>query len=192
MRITGGDLRGRMVPGSVRSGVRPTSSRVREALFSMVGQDLTDTRVLDAFGGSGLLSFEAYSRGATVTTVERHRATARQIQEAAQGLGAKIDLRTDDARNVLSAGSWELILMDPPYADDPVEWAAAAASATEETLVIEHRTGAVMPQSIGALQLDRSRRHGDSVLTIYRRRTDTGGDEALVVVDDQAVIEDDG
>ena len=192
MRISGGILRGRVVPGKVRSGVRPSSSRVREALFSMVGQDLTDASVLDAFGGSGLLSFEAYSRGATVTTVERHRATARQIQEAAQTLGAKLDLRMDDARNVLSAGSWDVVLLDPPYADDPVEWAAAAASATERTLVVEHRTGAQMPQSIGLLELDRSRRHGDSVLTIYRRGTDAGGDEALVVSDDQAVIEDDG
>ena len=131
MRISGGILRGRVVPGKVRSGVRPTSSRVREALFSMVGQDLTGVTVLDAFGGSGLLSFEAYSRGATVTTVERHRATARQIQEAAQSLGANIDLRMDDARNVLSSGSWDVVLMDPPYKDDPIEWAAAAASATE-------------------------------------------------------------
>lgn len=167
-------MRGRVVPGSVRSGVRPTSSRVREALFSIVGQDLTNVRVLDAFGGSGLLSFEAYSRGATVTTVERHRATARQIQEAAQSLGAKLDLRTEDVRHVLSVGSWDVVLMDPPYADDPVEWAVAAATATDDILVIEHRTGAEMPNSIGRLQLDRSRRHGDSVLTIYRRGSDAG------------------
>ncbi len=192
MRISGGILRGRVVPGKVRSGVRPTSSRVREALFSMVGQDLNGVSVLDAFGGSGLLSFEAFSRGATVTTVERHRATSRQIQEAARTLGAKIDLRTDDARNVLSAGSWDVVLLDPPYADDPVEWAAAAASAAEHTLVVEHRTGAQMPDAIGALELDRSRRHGDSVLTIYRRGSDAGGDEAPVVIEDQAVIENDG
>ncbi|MCE7957512.1 MAG: 16S rRNA (guanine(966)-N(2))-methyltransferase RsmD, partial [Acidobacteria bacterium ACB2] len=71
LRITGGHLRGRVLEG-VPAGVRPTASRVREALFSMVGQDLRGWSVLDAFGGTGLLALEAVSRGAApVVVVER-------------------------------------------------------------------------------------------------------------------------
>lgn len=169
MKITGGTLRGRVVPGSVPKGVRPTSSRVREAMFSMIGQELQGTTVLDGFAGSGLLTFEAASRGATVTTVERDRHVARKLRERAQGLGVTLDLRTGDARDTLSSGSWDIVILDPPYADEPVDWVSAGASATDSMLVIEHATGAVMPALVGNLVLERSRRYGDSTLTIYRR-----------------------
>ena len=170
MRITGGKLRGRIVRGKIRPGVRPTASRVREALFSIIGQQLDGMAVLDAFGGSGLLTFEAWSRGATVTTVERNRAAARQIDDAAKALGVVLDLRIDDVRNVVSGGEWDMVLMDPPYADDPVEWVATGLTAAKEVLVIEHRAGAQMPTQIGDFVQDRSRRYGDSMLTVFRRR----------------------
>ena len=170
MRITGGLLRGRVVGGKVRPGVRPTSSRVREALFSIVGQSLEGVTVLDAFGGSGLLSFEACSRGATVTTVERDRRAAREIKDTAETFGVSLDLRIDDVRNVVSVGEWDVVLMDPPYADDPVEWVSAGITAAKELLVIEHRAGAEMPMNVGSFIQDRSRQYGGSVLTVFRRR----------------------
>jgi 16S rRNA G966 N2-methylase RsmD len=128
-------------------------------MFSMIGQELQGTTVLDGFAGSGLLTFEAASRGATVTTVERDRQVARKLRERAQGLGVTLDLRTGDARDTLSSGSWDIVILDPPYADEPVDWVSAGASAT----------GAVMPALVGNLVLERSRRYGDSTLTIYRR-----------------------
>jgi len=137
----------------------------------MVGQNLEGVSVLDAFGGSGLLTFEAVSRGASVTTVERNRTAARQIQATADALDVQLDLRIDDVRNVLSSGEWEIVLMDPPYADDPVEWVAAGVLAATDVLVIEHRSGPTLPPSVGMFDLDRSRRHGESVLTIYRARS---------------------
>ena len=184
-------MRGRIVPGKVRDGVRPTSSRVREALFSMLGQNLDDTSVLDACGGSGLLTFEAMSRGATVTTVERNRATARQIGQAADQLGVVLDLRVDDVRNVMSSGTWDVVLLDPPYDDDPVDWLAAAAGAVGMTLVLEHRSGQELPTDVGPLELLRSRKHGDSVLTFYGRREESSLQEMPVVSEDLGVVEDD-
>lgn len=169
MRITGGSLRGRVLPGSVPKGVRPTSSRVREAMFSMVGQDLVGVSVLDGCGGSGLLTFEAVSRGASVTTVERNRGVARELAVRAKALGVTLDLRVDDCRNALLTGEWDVVILDPPYADDPVEWLSSAASSVKVLLVIEHAHGADMPDSVGALHLDRTRKYGDSVLTVYRR-----------------------
>lgn len=181
MRITGGTLRGRVLASKVAAGVRPTSSRVREALFSMVGQNLEGVSVLDGFGGSGLLTFEAVSRGAVVTTVERNRGVARVLQANADNLKVRLDLRIADVRSVLGAGTWKIVLLDPPYADDPVEWGAQASSAAEDMLVIEHKSGPEMPQRIGGLELERSRRYGDSVLSIYRRRSLPGLNEVDVV-----------
>ena len=169
------------MPAKVQRGVRPTSSRVREALFSIIGQDLSGVSVLDAFGGSGLLSFEAASRGARVTTVERQRGAAQAIRSNAIHLDVSIDLRVADVRGVLASGTWGVVLMDPPYADDPVEWVAEATPAVEDVLVIEHQADAGMPADIGGLHLERSKRYGGTTLSVYRRRADPRLDEASVV-----------
>ncbi len=193
MRITGGTMRGRLLAGKVGTGVRPTTSRVREALFSMVGQDLGGWTVLDAFGGSGLLGFEALSRGAdSVTVCERHRGHARQIKSSAAALGATIELRVSDASAVLASGSWDLVLLDPPYDLDPVEWAKKAAVATRAVLVVEHRPGVVWPDQIGPLVCDTVRRHGDSALAIFRVGSVSSPSEANEVSDDLGMVEDDG
>jgi len=191
MRITGGAMRGRVLQGKVSPGVRPTAARVREALFSMVGQDLSGWTVLDAFGGTGLLGFEALSRGAdSLTVVERHRGVARQLRTAAERLGVEIDLRVADASTVLGTGSWNLVLLDPPYDGDAVQWAEKAAPSTVSVLVVEHRPGQDWPQQLGALKLDTVRRHGDSALAIYRAGELPGAEEVEVVGDNAVVVED--
>ena len=174
-------MRGRVLTSKVKSGVRPTSSRVREALFSILGQNLSGTHVLDGFGGSGLVTFEAMSRGARVTTVERNRSVAEGIKSNAANLGVTLDLRIGDLRNVLATSSWDVVILDPPYADDPVEWVAEASSAVVDVLVIEHNTGIAMPEDVSGLRLDLSRRYGSSSLTVYRRRPDAGFDEPNVI-----------
>lgn len=191
MRITGGDLRGRVLPGRVPMGVRPTASRVREALFSMVGQDLRGWSVIDAFGGTGLLGFEAASRGAgPVLIVERRPATARQIASAAAALGLDaLSVRVGDAARVLPEGSWDLVLLDPPYADDAARWVRAAAASARRALVMEHRAGVALPPEVGALGLDRARSYGDSALSVYRPRTLAGLEEAPVIGEDLGVVE---
>jgi 16S rRNA (guanine966-N2)-methyltransferase len=169
MRLTGGNLRGRSIPGAVPSGVRPTSSRVREALFSMVGQDLSGWSALDAFGGSGLLGFEAHSRGAAVLIVEQRPRVARQIREAAATLGAPVEVRCADAAAVLASGAvWDLVLLDPPYAEDPGLWLERAAAAVQEVLVLEHDASNDPPDAAGPLRLERRRRYGDTTLSLYR------------------------
>ena len=64
-------------------------------------------------------------------------------------MGVSIDLRVADVRSVFSWRSWDVVLMDPPYGDDPVEWVAEATPAVEQLLVIEHRTGVLMPVTVG-------------------------------------------
>lgn len=184
-----------MIQG-VPEGVRPTAGRVREALFSMVGQALQGWSCLDAFGGTGLLGFEAASRGAgPVCIVEQSRPVARQIIARATALGLappRLVVMIDDAERVLASGVWDLVILDPPYAEDPAPWVLRGAAAARRVLVVEHRAGAEVPERAGALVLDRSRTYGSSALAVYRPGALAELEEAGEVGQDAGVVEDQG
>ena len=168
MRITGGVLRGRTVPGKPRPATRPTASRVREALFSIVGQDLSGVTVLDAFGGTGLLSFEAASRGAELAWVlEKDGAAVRQIRRSAEALGLadRVIVRRGTAPKDLPPGRYGLILLDPPYAMDPTDVLTAAAPLAAGLVVLEHAASRPAPTVAGLT--GSTRRYGDTALTLY-------------------------
>jgi len=116
LRITGGELGGRRIRVP-RGDVRPTTERVREAIFSILG-DVTDARVLDLFCGSGALAIEALSRGAAeAALVDTRPATARRNLEAL-GLAERARTVRSDAARFLrraEASSFDLVLCDPPY-----------------------------------------------------------------------------
>lgn len=128
MRVTGGVCRGRPLRAPRGASVRPTSDRVREALFSSLG-DLTDDTVLDLYAGCGALGIEALSRGAArawfVDRSPRCLACVRR-NLVALGLEARARLRRSDVRRFLAqAGTgpdWtvDLAFLDPPYASDEV------------------------------------------------------------------------
>jgi len=116
MRVTGGELGGRRlhVP---RRGVRPTTGRVREAIFSMLGS-VEDSRVLDLFCGTGALAIEALSRGAAQATLVDTKPEAARRNLESLGLNDRATaLRSDVARYLRRAGpgSFDLVLCDPPY-----------------------------------------------------------------------------
>lgn len=172
MKITGGTLRGRVWPVTVGPGVRPTSSRVREALFSALGQDLSGWTVLDAFGGSGLLAAEAASRGAdSICVLEKNSRAAGRIGRAIDTFGLTIRLRRVDARRVVGKESFDLVLMDPPYAEDPTAWLERAESSALQVMVIETGGERRLPERVGGMVLDKHRRYGDTQLGIYWRRS---------------------
>jgi 16S rRNA (guanine966-N2)-methyltransferase len=193
VRITGGSLRGRSIPGRPGPGVRPTASRVREALFSIVGQQLDGRSMLDAFGGSGLMAFEAWSRGAgPVTVCERDRRAAGAIRRAAKDLCVPVDLRQADAAAVLASGRWDMVVLDPPYREDPVKWLELAEPACAWRLCIELRSGQTLPTEVGAMEQLRLRSYGDSTIAVYGPRPLTGVDEDEVVAEYSRVVEGDG
>lgn len=168
LRITGGEARGRIVRQPVLEGVRPTSSRVREALFSMVGQDLTGLTVLDAFGGSGLLGLEAWSRGADVVIVERRPHVAKAIRETAADLGARVEVKVGDVLALgATLGRYDILLCDPPYAQDAGEVLARLGPLVRSQLVYESDAKASLPQLAAPLALDRVRRFGGTALWVY-------------------------
>jgi 16S rRNA (guanine(966)-N(2))-methyltransferase RsmD len=122
IRITGGEWRSRLIQVIDGSGLRPTPDRVRETLFNWLGQDLTGLACLDLFAGSGVLGFEAASRGAaSVVLVERdQRAFATLRQNAATLTDTRLQvLRADALEFAAAAGRqgrrFDLAFLDPPY-----------------------------------------------------------------------------
>lgn len=122
IRITGGEWRSRLVDVADATGLRPTPDRVRETLFNWLGQDLAGLDCLDLFAGSGILGFEAASRGAAhVTLIEQDQrvfATLRQ-NAAAFGTDRLEPVRADALKFAASAAGqgrrYDLVFLDPPY-----------------------------------------------------------------------------
>lgn len=121
VRIIGGTWRSRRVAFPDSAGLRPTPDRVRETLFNWLGQDLTGYQCLDLYSGSGVLAFEALSRGAVkVTMLERDAAVARALRASADQLGATdVEIRQVDALEFLrgkATSTFDLVFVDPPFA----------------------------------------------------------------------------
>jgi 16S rRNA (guanine966-N2)-methyltransferase len=117
LRITGGELGGRRIRAPKGAKLRPTTERVREAIFSILG-DVSGARVLDLFCGTGALAIEALSRGAAeAALVDTHPAAARRNLEALELTGRARTFRSDAGRFLRRAeeASYDLVLCDPPY-----------------------------------------------------------------------------
>lgn len=175
VRIGGGSLRGRRLP--IGRGVRPTSARVREALFSIWASEVDSSRFLDLFAGSGAVGFEAAGRGASaVDLIERSRALTRELEATRRQL-ALDNVRVlcgelpGDLRRLTGHQSYSLVFADPPYAFDRFEELLAAIEpcvAAAARVAIEHRREGRLPDRLGRLVLDEGRSYGETALTLYR------------------------
>jgi 16S rRNA (guanine966-N2)-methyltransferase len=191
MRITGGTHRSRTVVAPHGQSTRPTSDRVREALFSILGAsfgELEGARVLDLFAGSGALAFEALSRGAAhATLVEKDRSALRAIREnaAALGMSPRVRVVAEPVERACQAGlaglaspardlgAFDVVFADPPYAvvDETARLLGGVAEsllAAEGVLVLEH-SSKTAPPAIATLSLRDGRRYGDTALSFYVR-----------------------
>ena len=172
MRVVSGDLGGRKLVTPDGSDTRPTSDRVREAMFnSLFSLDAIEgARVLDAFAGSGALGIEALSRGALhATFVETGRdalAALRENLETLQ-LGAQGRVVPGDAlvhleRTAVEERHYDLVLLDPPYGFD--QWdELLAAVPVDARVVIESDREVVVPDS---WEVHRRKRYGGTVVTL--------------------------
>ena len=184
LRVTGGQLRGRGLASLKGSAVRPTGARVRESLFSILGQDLSGLRVLDLFAGNGTLGVEAGSRGAsTVTFVEKDRAHAATVAANAtllEGLSevSVLVMTAERALRLLErqGDRFDLVFLDPPYGVglaqvtlDQIAGRAEAILGEEGQVVVETDVSDTLPETVGSLVQDgRERRYGSTRLTFYR------------------------
>ena len=179
MRVTGGSARGRRLKAPP-AGVRPTSDKVRAAIFdALEAQGVDDSRVLDLYAGSGALGIEALSRGAGFCDfVERsaqHAAVVREnLSLAGESERGRVHRCGVERVPERLQGPYSLILADPPYDDAaaPAALERVAQSplvAADATLVLEHSSRREAPEAFGPLRLSWSRRYGDTQVSIYRR-----------------------
>jgi 16S rRNA (guanine(966)-N(2))-methyltransferase RsmD len=163
IRIIGGRWRGRKIRVPAGADVRPTPDRVRETLFNWLGQDLTGRKTLDAFAGSGALSFESLSRGAALAVaVDRSRERVRELAATANTLGTELlEAHCTDALAFLAveAREFDVIFLDPPFRDD--DWsrllpAAAARLATGGVVYVEARQEIAAPAGMTQWRHDRA------------------------------------
>jgi 16S rRNA (guanine966-N2)-methyltransferase len=183
MRITGGRLRGRRLAPIGRAPIRPTSDRVREAIFSIVGQDLTDWVVLDLFSGTGAMGIEAISRGASrAVLVENGRDALRVLRRnlalcSVQEPGAAFVLEWDIRAGIpwnhhVMKGSFDLVFLDPPYRE-PVrlgvlkDLAASAPLSGGAWIIAESSRKEALPEAIGSLKMFDTRTYGDTKISLY-------------------------
>ncbi len=122
MRIIAGTHKGRRLAIPKNLPVRPTTDRAREALFSILNHkfDFSDCRILDLYSGTGSISYEFCSRGSNdVTSVDKHNACVRYINQTAKELDMQIKAYKADSMHYLESchGSYDIIFADPPYAE---------------------------------------------------------------------------
>lgn len=174
MRIIAGRFGGRRLSAPPGRATRPTSDRVREALFSILGP-LDGARVLDLYAGTGALGIEALSRGAaSAVFVERDARVVAGLRGNLEALGAEADVRRADAlaalRDARKRGeTYDLVLCDPPYrlAPDlggPLSEALVPVLAASARVVTESDRRAPLDLH---LPLTDERRYGDTLIRIH-------------------------
>ena len=179
MRVVAGELGGRRLRAPRGLHTRPTSDRVREALFGALG-GLEGASVVDLYAGSGALGIEALSRGATrADFVEAERQAREVLAENLEALGLRgratvwpFRLPQGLARLAARLAVADLVLADPPYGGGPARDLFAALGApgvlrAGTRVVLERHRKDVVPEVAGALARAHSRRHGETVVDTY-------------------------
>jgi 16S rRNA (guanine(966)-N(2))-methyltransferase RsmD len=178
LRVTGGTARG--IPLAEPRGVRlrPTSALVREALFNILGDKVDDARVLDLYAGTGALAIESLSRGAASAVLVEAESNAIQaiLQSLARtGFSDQATVLRGRLPGALRSveGTFDLIVMDPPYRDETAEATlteAGSVLAEGGTVVYEHGSRYNPPERPGTLYLVDRRVYGDSALALYAKQ----------------------
>lgn len=171
MRVVAGALRGRLFDAPPGLDTRPTTDKVREAVFNALGSlDLVrDAAVADLFAGSGGLGIEALSRGAAhVTFVERDRGALRVLRDNLRSLGLETDSKVvpGDAVVMLAGLDVDLVLADPPYDFD--RWPALLA-ATRADFVVAEAGRPLDDLETPGWQVLRTKRYGRTWVTFFER-----------------------
>lgn len=177
-RIISGQAGGRRLETPPGDNTRPTSDRVREAIFSALESwagTLAGLRVLDLYAGSGALGLEAWSRGAAaVTLVEHDRPTAAVIRSNATLLKAPVEVVVGSVPTVLARGAgvgYDVVFCDPPYvlsdeaiATDLALLVAHGWLAADALLVVERGKRSNPPQWPAGVEAGRTKKYGETVV----------------------------
>jgi 16S rRNA (guanine966-N2)-methyltransferase len=176
VRVIAGELRGRklIVPRGI--AVRPTSDRVREAVFSILAESVRGARVLDLFAGSGALAIEALSRGAAqATLVDSSSAAIAAIERNLAALGLSAEVHRQRAPAFLQgaragARQYDLVFLDPPYRDAsavPAELSSALRPVLSPRALVVAESDRREPLELDGLSMLDERRYGDTLIRIF-------------------------
>lgn len=179
MKVIAGTHRGRTLKTLPGEATRPTSGLVRGAMYNIIGPRIHGMRVLDLYAGSGALGIEALSRGAaSAVLVESAPAALGVIRQNLSTL--KLDAQVVPT-SVLAAlkkleGPFDLVVADPPYAIAGQELPQVLEALSERQLlsedglvILEHRRGEALPETVGSLALKRKYPYSDTELSVYTR-----------------------
>ncbi len=187
IRIITGAFKGRKIPTVQGQGIRPTSLRAREALFSILGPIIPGACIADLFAGSGAIGLEALSRGAAKAIFVEHNPAAGKILQhtlvqfnvAAQSrvLVQDVALAIQN-RLLLEWRPFDILYLDPPYRFEDIQQLLlqiehADLVASHGHIIYEHFSKKTPPSSIGQWTLIRTVKHGDIALTFYRPQSHT-------------------
>lgn len=183
MRIIAGEFRGRKLTAARGNEMRPTLDRVKESLFSMLGEEVVGAQVLDLFCGSGALGLEALSRGAeraVLVDVGRHARLAVRKNVETLGVRDRVQFLGLDVRRALrklaaeeEKPHFDLIFADPPYFQGfakPVFDALAELDllAPDGMVIFEHHKKETPQDEVKEWEVVRQRRTGDTTMTFFR------------------------
>jgi 16S rRNA (guanine966-N2)-methyltransferase len=186
MRVIGGNARGRRLKVPKGQAVRPTSGRVKEAMFNILPHDLSGFKVLDLFAGTGNVSIEALSRGAAeAMLIDSSAQSGKAIRENLRRL--RVVNRTKvwitpvvrAVRLLARRGeSFDLIFLDPPYEQRLIEATLKAIDSGDllrrsGVAIAEHSVRESVQTRYGGLALDDQRRYGSTLLSFYKREEST-------------------
>ncbi len=177
MRVITGSARGMSLKTLDGELTRPTSEKVKEAVFSAVQFEIEGARVLDLFAGSGQLGIESLSRGAkNAVFVDSNKSAAEIIKANVEKTGfsdrAEIFVRDYASFLRMNIRKFDLVFLDPPYASGLLIKAAESVSdfVDEKGVVIcEHPCSDTMPEKAGELSKYREYKYGKTAVTIYRK-----------------------
>ncbi|RKY34286.1 MAG: 16S rRNA (guanine(966)-N(2))-methyltransferase RsmD [Candidatus Omnitrophota bacterium] len=180
MKIISGKFKGCVLKNLKVSRTRPTSQKVRKAIFDVLGNVIENKSILDLFSGTGSLGFEALSRGAkNVTFVEKNKQCLKMIKDnarflkvtdncrlAAQDVFAFLDFSLQQKQN------FQIIFADPPYYYGLTEKllhkvSSLLVNAKFEILVLEHYKKDILPHRVNGIELLQIKKYGDTFVSFY-------------------------
>lgn len=181
MRITGGEKRGRILKAPDGLTVRPTTDKIRQAIFNILAHETPGARVLDLFCGCGTLGIEALSRGAeSVVFVDQSKRSLESLQANLRELSLEpeimgMDWKTALGRLAQQNRAFDLILADPPYGEFSSETIAKALKSTQEfsllapegVFIMESAADSPAATEKSGLRLIKVRKFGQTKLAFY-------------------------
>ncbi len=181
MRVISGKSRGTKLLTIEGLATRPTTDRVKEALFNLIQHEVYDSKVLDLFAGSGSLAIESLSRGAeTAVLVEKSRECIKVIEENLKKthLASQAKVIQGEVKSVLTKLSgkgetFDLVFMDPPYSKALIEPVVeslilSGLLADGALIVIEHEKSEELPEAFGCIVREKLKHYGRTSVSVFR------------------------